>query len=191
MTAQDLKQHRQAKKRGAEAAPATGGTPGSDELLTFDSTSVNMGLFQQASIVRSWWAQVERRHDLGFCSRFLFSFCKRASLQLPARVPASERAPGLRAPLTCAAELCLQLWRGVCQAHGHAQTSTPRPLLFCRSQELAMENLFLAMEPLMAGQEWGTAVRGLLGKFEYVVAAQAAFIQMQENAFSRVTRHKR
>ena len=50
-----------------------------------------------------------------------------------------------------------------------------------------MEDLFLAMEPLMAGQEWGTAVRGLLGKFEYVVAAQAAFIQMQENAFSRVT----
>ena len=54
-----------------------------------------------SSSVRNWWAQVERHHNLGFCSRFLFSFfaseplCNRLRACQRQSEPAAELRKGL------------------------------------------------------------------------------------------------
>ena len=89
LTGMDLKSLRTRKQLGSEA---DGGSKRSreGELLRFSATSINLCMFQQISVLRNWWAEVEKRHDLGLCARCLFSFSKRPTL---ARGFADERSP--------------------------------------------------------------------------------------------------
>eukprot|EP00435_Cladocopium_sp_Y103_P034170 s309_g8.t1 len=181
VTATDIRTSRaatkKAKEEGATARPgdelqvsASHADPceqrGRSDLLRFESTSVNMCLYQQPAVVRSWWAQIERRHDLGFCSRVIFSFSKRGTV---AEAPVGRAHGSSRAPLRT--DLCQRLWEGTAD-FGHHIAKPPN--LICRRYLSGwLESLVHELDVLLDIGGWGTATKAVLGKVETVVAAYA------------------
>ena len=149
---------------------------GSKALVRFESTSINMCLFQQPAVVRTWWAQVEKQHDLGFCARILFSFAKKSPMP-PASNPMQLSRSQLRT------DILQRAWTHAADVYGHSVTTLPR-LCFSHLQGVALEGLVREVEVLVDTGGWGTASKGLLGKVEYIVASTAAFNHILESSLS-------
>ena len=139
--------------------------------LTFPTTNINLCLFQQFALFRSWWVKAEQKQQCGFTARVLLSPTGRAII---------DRDMGLQ-DATVVEPLFRHLWAKTVTAwgptiHPHEQLTTSTVA------QHATRQYYYSIHELEEEGGWGSAGRAALGKMEYHVPSSACLTALQHFA---------
>ena len=162
-TGSEEKARRSARERAGQGG-AEEGTPLPE--LRFQRTNINLCLFQQFSVLRSWWARMECTHNCGFTARLVTGFTGRAIVSR-----ALSRQP--QAPVS---PILQKLWTDTATAWGHL--SGPACCAFRPSAAAQHADLYSAIHALQQKQAWRRAVKAAFGMMEYLVPSAAVLTSL-------------
>ena len=167
----------EAKTRAKKKRPDDAGDvedPLKGKPLSFLRTSVNLCMFQQYRVFRKWWVQVEANEGLGFSARILTSFSKRA-------VFSREWGRRSEEPVK---QLCKHIWQSAAQAHGHGRAAEMQPFVFSEEGEACFQESYHEIADVESEGGWPSALKSVLGKFEYWGPCVAQLTELEARACS-------
>ena len=174
-TGGEEKARRRAKDRRVEDERAA-----EDELnpdlpeLRFEHTNINVCLFQQFSIFKSWWARVEHTQNCGFTARMVTAFTGRAIV---------DRSLG-RQPQAQVSSVLHKLWVHSATKWGHMSTPPSCTFRTGSNSQTAVNELYYTIAELEKKQAWRSAIKAAFGKMEYLVPSAALLTHLCATAWA-------
>ena len=174
-TGGEEKARRRAKDRRVEDERAA-----EDELnpdlpeLRFEHTNINVCLFQQFSIFKSWWARVEHTQNCGFTARMVTAFTGRAIV---------DRSLG-RQPQAQVSSVLHKLWVHSAIKWGHMSTPPSCTFRTGSNSQTAVNELYYTIAELEKKQAWRSAIKAAFGKMEYLVPSAALLTHLCATAWA-------
>ena len=142
--------------------------------LVFNTTNVNLCLYQQYNLLKKWWAPTEANHECGFSARIIMTPTQRAIVDKSTDLLDSRPAEALM-------QHC---WFRAAQRWGPQVQR--RDWLWTTSTEAqrAVRELYYGLHEISQREGWRSATKSSLGKMEYHVPANALLVALCENVFS-------
>ena len=166
-TGSEEKARRQARER-----------PDHNELtlpeLRFDETNINICLFQQFSVFRSWWARVEHTQACGFTARLVTGFTGRAVV---------DRQLG-RQPQASVSAVLRKIWTDTATTWGHISSPASNTFRPSPAAQDAICDLYYNIHDLENTQSWRSAIKAAFGKMEYLVPSAALLTHLSATSWT-------